>query len=147
MIPRTDSWLGRIVAACAVMLMALLVVQAPVSTADHMLHAAGQAHAANAFADALLDPSEHDHVSTISADDDQAASTDQAVSDQTPDDATSPGSHHHHHDGPSVLASGLNLPIAWSSQVAAFKLDDDLRNGVSGFPQERPPKPDLEHTA
>jgi hypothetical protein len=47
-------------AALAVMLVAFVVAQAPVTQVDHWLHAAGRAHVATPLTSALLDE-HHDH--------------------------------------------------------------------------------------
>lgn len=151
---RADSRLGRCVAAIAVMLMAVLVVQTPLATVDRLLHDAGQGHAANAFVGAVVDAPEHDHdrghgPPGASADHDDEASTVQALADDPPSDAPGRGLNHHHHDGPSPygLTDGVTLPVAWSSSAMPFRLADDLRKGIDAFGQDRPPKARLAHVA
>lgn len=126
-------------AAFAVMLMAVLVLQAPILTVDRALHDAGYDHPANAFAGAVVDAPEHDEV--------RAAVT--ADSDGSGLDAAAPASHHHHHDTSSAydLSEALKLPTAWSSSVASFRLADDLRQGIDASPQKRPPRTLLTHVA
>jgi hypothetical protein len=144
------------VAALAVMLMALLVVQAPIATVDQFLHDAGHGHPANAFVGAVVDLPEHherDHGhESIAVDHDEHddAPAAQAVSGEPASDpATSGLNHHHHHDGPSVygLTASLSLPVVWSLSTMPFRLDDDLRNGIDAFQQDRPPKTHLAHVA
>lgn len=162
MILRADSRWGRAVAAFAAALMTLLVVQTPIATVDRLLHDFGQAHAANAFAGAIVDLPEHDHErghghDGVAAghhdnDDDDKAPLGQAGVDDPSSDAATPGlnhHHHHHHDGPSAygLADGVALPVAWSFSAMPFSLDDDLRKGIDAFQQDRPPKAPLAHVA
>lgn len=144
-IPRVDSWLGKGVAALAVMLVILLVVQAPVAMADRLLHSTGQDHAPNLLAGAVFDLPDHDH-DHDHADADQGL---QVAQDDAPRDAAAPGSHHHHHDGPSVygLTDGVGLPFAWSSSISAFQLRDNLRKGTSPRQPDHPPKTILVHVA
>jgi hypothetical protein len=140
--------------AFAVMLLALLVVRAPIATVDRVLHDVGHGHAANAFADALLDSPDHGHHHdgdrAGAADDDHAAPSVQLVADDTPDDPATPAPHHHHHhDGASVYGpvGGVTLPEAWSSEATPFRLRNDLRNGIEDHPRDRPPKALLAHVA
>jgi len=148
-----DSRLGRWVAALAVMLLALLVVQTPIATVDRLLHDAGHGHAVNAFVGAIVDAPEHDHDRGLdhpgaSADHDDEASV-QALADDPPSDAPGRGLNHHHHDTPSPygLTDGVILPVAWSSSTQPFRLADDLRKGIDAFGQDRPPKARLAHVA
>ena len=74
----------------------------------------------------------------------------EAVPDEPASDRAASGlNHHHHHDGPSVysLTASLNLPIVWSLSTLPFRLDDDLRNGIDAFQQDRPPKTRLAYVA
>jgi hypothetical protein len=159
-IPRADSRPGRVMAALAVMLMALLVVQAPVGMVDRLLHATGHGHVANAFAGALIELPDQDHhddhhapdapAFDHAAGDDHDAGSSQRVADDTPDAPATPDPHHHHHyhqDSPYGPAGGLSLPLAQSSQAAPFGLDDDLRHGIDGVGRDRPPKARLAHVA
>lgn len=134
MIARADSRIGRWVGALAVMLMALLVVQAPVVIIDRLLHDTGQAHAANAFAGAIIDLEAHEH--------DAAPSPGSVSEDGSSDPATPNLHHHHHHDSPSVYAlpDSSSLVVAWTSSPLPFGLEDDLRQGIDAFQQDRPPK-------
>lgn len=141
MIALADSRLGRWVAALAVMLMALLVVQAPIALVDRLLHDTGQAHAANAFAGAIIDHEAHGHAGAHEEHD--AAPSPGSVSDDgSPDPATPNLHHHHHHDSPSVYAlpESSSLVVAWTSSPLPFGLEDDLRQGIDAFQQDRPPK-------
>ncbi len=142
MIARANSRLGRWVGALAVMLMALLVAQAPVALVDRLLHDTGQAHAANAFAGAIIDLSAHEHDGAHQEHD--AAQSPGSVSDDgSPDPATlNLHHHHHHHDSPSVYAlpETSGLVVAWTSSPLPFGLEDDLRQGIDAFQQDRPPK-------
>ena len=136
-------------AALAVMLMTLLVVQAPVATVDRLLHATGHGHVANAFAGALIELPDQDH-HDAGQDAGQDAGSSLRVADDAPNAPATPDPHHHHHhhqDGPYGLAGGLSLPLAASSQAASFRLDDDLRHGIEGVGRDRPPKARLAHVA
>ena len=139
-------------AAFAVMLMTLLVVQAPVATVDRLLHAMGHGHAANAFAGAVLDTADHDH--DDHHDDGSASEAAGQAADVVEDGASvgagEPGPHHHHrHDNPSVhgLAGAPSLPFAWTSSPSPFGAEDDLRRGLGAPLQDRPPKGLLAHVA
>ena len=137
-------------AAFAVMLMALLVVQAPITMVDQLLHATDHGHAANAFAGGLIDPPDHDHHEPdAAAADDHDEEAVRLVADDTSGDPATPGPHHHHHDGPSVygLTGGPSLPPAPSSRTVPFQLDDELRHGIEGVGRDRPPKARLAHVA
>lgn len=156
MIARADSRLGRWVAAIAVMLMAMLVVQTPIATVDRLLHDAGHTHAANTFVGAVVDLPEHEHGGdqdhpSIAADHDghDDSQTAQTVADGPPSDSSAPGLNHHHHDGPSVysLADSPGLAVTWSSSPMPFRSEDDLRKGIAAFQQDRPPKALLAHVA
>lgn len=157
MIARADSRLGRCVGALAVMLMALLVVRSPVATVDRLLHDIGQAHAANAFVGGVAGLHEHGHDGDhdhlgIAADHDEQDAVPGAATvtdDASPDPATPNPHHHHHHDSPSVyaLSESSNPAVAWSSSPLPFRLNDDLRQGIDAFQQDRPPKALLIHVA
>lgn len=160
MIARADSRLGRCVGALAVMLMVLIVVRSPVATLDRLLHDTGLAHAANAFAGAIVDAPEHAHDSgynhlSIAADHDEHDAGALAVivtDDETSDPATLSQHHHHHHhhhDSPSVygLPESSSLAVAWSSSPSLFGSHDDLQQGIDAVQQDRPPKPLLVHVA
>lgn len=142
-------------AAFAVMLMTLLVVQAPIATVDRLLHAMGQGHAANAFAGAVLDTADHDHDDHDDHHDDGPAgeATGHAadvMEDGASIDTGEPGPHHHHHhDSPSVygLTGAPHLPVAWTSSSSPFGAEDDLRRGLGAPLQDRPPKIFLVHVA
>lgn len=151
---RADSRLGRSVAALAVMLLALLVVQTPIATVDRLLHDAGHGHAVNAFVGAIVDAPEHDHDRGhghpgASADGDDDAAAVQALADDPSSDAHGRGLNHHHHDSPSPygLTDGVILPVVWSSAAMPFGRADDLRKGIDAFGQDRPPKARLAHVA
>lgn len=136
-------------AALAVMLMTLLVVQAPIATVDRLLHDAGRGHPANAFLGAVVDLPEH-HDRGHDHDEHDDAPSAEAVPDEPASDRAASGlNHHHHHDGPSVysLTASLNLPIVWSLSTLPFRLDDDLRKGIDAFQQDRPPKTRLAYVA
>ena len=136
-------------AALAVMLMTLLVVQAPIATVDQFLHDAGHGHPANAFVGAVVDLPEHHERESIAVGHDDAPAA-QTVSDEPASDPAGSGlNHHHHHDGPSVygLTASLSLPVVWSLSTLPFRLDDDLRKGIDAFQQDRPPKARLAHVA
>jgi hypothetical protein len=142
-------------AAFAVMLMALLVVQAPIAMLDQLLHATGHGHVANTFAGALIDPPDHDHdhddrrPDASAVDNDHGEETVRPVANDTSGDPATPGPHHHHQDGPSVygLTGGPSLPLARSSRAVPFQLDDELRHGIEGVGRDRPPKARLAHVA
>lgn len=143
---------GKSLSAFAVMLMTLLVAQAPIATVDRLLHAMGHGHAANAFAGAVLETAGHDHDGDHDAShtDEEAGPTAQALDDSASVDAGAPASHHHHHhDSPSVygLTGAPRLPLAWTASRSPFGLEDDLRRGIGAPPQDRPPKAPLAHVA
>jgi hypothetical protein len=145
------------VGALAVMLMALLVVRSPVATVDRLLHDTGQAHAANAFVGAVAGLHEHEHdgdhdhlgIATDHAEQEAVPGAATVTDDASPDQATLNLHHHHHHDSPSVyaLSESPNLAGAWSSSPLPFRLDDDLRQGIDAYQQDRPPKAFLIHVA
>lgn len=154
MIARIDRLLGKGMAMFAVVLMTLLVVQAPIATVDGILHSAGYGHAANAFAGALIDLTGHDRDHHDDHHGDAQGKADAAVSLQTTDDGApmpdTPASHHHHqsdHQSVYGLAWGPSLPMAWSSSPSTFGVEDDLRLGIGAPLQERPPKASLVHVA
>src|SRR5437868_1856978 len=96
-------------AALAVMLMALVVAQAPVTQVDHWLHAAGRTHVATPLTSALLDE-HHDHG--------QGQGVVEAQDDGQPDGSAAPPlPHHHHHDAPSAvtLPPSPVVTAPWSS--------------------------------
>jgi hypothetical protein len=143
-------------AAFAVMLMALLVVQTPVAMVDRLLHATGHGHAANGFAGALIDAPDQDHDHggdhdhhEPDADHDRDAAEVRLVADDAPNDPAAPSPHHHHQDSPSIygLAGGLSLPLVRSAPAVPFRLDDDLRHGIGEVGRDRPPKAKLAHVA
>lgn len=136
MIAGKNRRLGRCMGALAVMLMALLVVRAPVATVDRLLHDTGQVHSANAFAGALVDLHEHEQEA------EHAHLKTAADQEEVNADGGSSALHHHHHDSPSLygLPEGSNLMVTWSSSPLPFRLNNDLRQGVDALLQDRPPK-------
>jgi hypothetical protein len=131
------------VATFAIMLMAVLVVRAPVVTVDRLLHATHHNHEANAFAGAIQAPDHHDGHHGASHEE----PGDTSVIEVSPDDAASNAAttgphHHHHHEAPSVygLFDDVTLPGARLSDMPLFELNDDLRNGVEDYRRDRPPK-------
>ena len=154
MIPSASSRSGRLVATFAIMLMAVLVVRAPVVTVDRLLHATHHNHEANAFAGAIQAPDHHNghHDDHHGASHEELGDT--PVIEASPDDAASNTAttgphHHHHHDAPSVygLSHDVTLPVVWLSDMPLFELDDDLRNGVEDYRRDRPPKALLAYVA
>lgn len=152
LISRFDNWLGKSIAAFAVVLMTLLVVQSPIASLDRLLHATGQGHMANAFAGALLEQADqiddHDHDAAPSAE--LADGGSQVIDDGGPGDPHAPGStHHHHQDNGSLysLTADAGLHLAWPSSPPVFGLEDDLRLGIGAPQEERPPKAPLAHVA
>lgn len=137
------------VATFAIMLMAVLVVRAPVAALDRLQHVAHQSHAADAFS-GPLEAYDHqgDHNDDREDDHHDAPMVD-TVADDAAGDAGTTAPHHHHHDASSVygLSESVTLPIAWPSATPRFKLDDDLRKGVEDYRRDRPPKPALDHVA
>ncbi|WP_299008504.1 hypothetical protein [uncultured Caulobacter sp.] len=152
-----DKRLGKAVAVLSVLLMAVLVVRAPIASLDRVLHATGQAHAANAFAGAVIDAHDHDHDGgqgedhadelALDAPDD---ATTQTIKDGWSADPSTPGPHHHHHaDSPSIHGALVTagLPTTWSSSRSAFGVEDDVRRGLGAVLRDRPPKIPLAHVA
>ncbi|MCA0357484.1 MAG: hypothetical protein LCH78_11565 [Proteobacteria bacterium] len=142
---------------CAALLVGLLVIQTPVSATDRMLHAMGQAHAANPFAGAVsdlhLDGSDHDHDHGQEAGYADAHSHEMAnaaADDGGPDDRGSAAPHHHHHhDNPTAYGLTLSpsLPVRWATSRSLFGAEDDLRPGLAPQMQDRPPKVRLAYVA
>ncbi|WP_181242864.1 hypothetical protein [Caulobacter vibrioides] len=142
------------------MLMALLVVRAPVATIDRLLHDTGQTHAASAFVGAIVDAPEHEHDGdhnhpSLAADHD-AHDAGTSAANVTDDASSDPATlsqhhhhHHHHHDSPSVygLPESSDLTVAWSSSPSLFGSQHDLRQGIEAVQQDRPPKPLLIYVA
>jgi len=128
------------VAALAVMLMTLVVAQAPIAQVDHWLHATGQAHVATPLASALLDE-HHDH--------DPGQNLVEAQGDSQPDGSTAPPLPHHHHDVPSAVALPLapTLTEPWTSFVELTPTPARRLDSASGQRQDRPPRITLEHLA
>lgn len=64
-------------------------------------------------------------------------------------EAPSSASHHHHSDGPPLhgAASGAAEPTVSTVSGARFQVMNDHRAGLTANPQDRPPRPDLEHAA
>ena len=127
------------VAALAVMLMALVVAQGPVTQLDHWLHDTDQAHVATPLASALLDE-HHDHGQGEARAEAQAAQ---------PDDSTAPPATHHHHDAPAAMA----LPAS-PAMTAPWPSSLDLASAASRDPpgalaprQDRPPRTALDPLA
>lgn len=136
------AWTGRWVAALAAMLVAVFVVQGPLTSLDRALHGPPSALAA-------LDE-DHDHVHQ-----DRLTSIDVhfdasiIAAEGLGDDPVAPHHHHHHHDTPSVFGALDELP-----RPAARHVDDGLwalaqqrLTGIGGPQQERPPKETLAHVA
>lgn len=143
MIQLLSSRLGKGVAALAVMLIAMLVVQTPVAMVDRALHASGQVHAANAFAGPLAaDLADHDH------DHDHDAMAGAEVADDDRDPSPSQGAHHHH-DGASLLGLTVAMTVAspWGSTLESWSGQDTSLDSAEPAPQKRPPKARLEHVA
>lgn len=140
------------VTALAVMLIAMLVVQAPVAMVDRALHASGQTHAANAFAGPLaVDLADHDHdvdhhVAQEQRDDDAVKAAVLAPDDE-PDPSSKPA--HHHHDGHSLLGLAATLAVTtpWVAIVAPWPGRSTSLVSAEQSPQKRPPKARLEHVA
>jgi hypothetical protein len=133
------SRLGKGVTALAVMLIVMLVVQAPVAMVDRALHASGQTHAANAFAGPLAaDLADHDHDAAASAE----------VADDDRDPSPSQGAHHHH-DGAPLLGLTVAMTVAspWGSTLETWSGQDTSLDSAEPAPQKRPPKARLEHVA
>lgn len=128
------------VAALAVMLMTLVVAQAPIAQVDHWLHATGQAHVATPLASALLDE-HHDHG--------QGQDVVEAQGDSQPDGSTAPPFPHHHHDVPSAVALPLALAmmVPWTSSVELTPAPARRLDSAGGQRQDRPPRIILEHLA
>lgn len=145
MLQYLNNQLGKGVAALAVMLIAMLVVQAPVAMVDRALHASGQAHAANAFAGPLavdVANQDHDH----HHDDDAADDAVLSVDDDRDHSSQAP---HHHHDGPSLLnvAATMALTSPWGATKLPWPCRDSSLFSAEPSTQKRPPKAVLEHVA
>lgn len=128
--------------AFALLLMTLLVVQAPVASVDRLLHALGQGHTANAFAGLLLASAEGDHDRHHDHDGAHGAAEGPGLADGGDIEPGAFGPHHHHHDTQPIyaLAAATGMASAWSSTHVPFGIEDDLRYGIGARPQERPPK-------
>ena len=137
--------------ALAVMLIAMLVVQAPIAMVDRTLHASGQAHAANAFAGLLaVDLADHDHDHQIAQDhhdDDVADTTTLAIDDDR--DPSPSQSAHHHHDGPSLLGLVASMAMAspWIASASPWPGREVSLASAEPPLQKRPPKTLLEPVA
>jgi hypothetical protein len=127
-------------AALAVMLMALVVAQAPVTQLDHWLHAAGRAHVATPLTTALLDE-HHDHG--------QGQGVVEAQDDGQPDGSAAPPFPHHHHDAPSAVALPPSpvMTALWSSPAELTPSASSSPPGAPASRQDRPPRITLEHLA
>ncbi|WP_145998368.1 hypothetical protein [Caulobacter flavus] len=124
--------------ALAAMLVAVFVVQGPMTSLDRALHGPPGAVAA-------LDE-DHDHVfqgRLTSIDVHFDASIIEA------DDPVAPHHHHHHHDTPSVFGSLEDLPRPAARHVdeRLWALAQQRLTGIGGPQQERPPKEALAHVA
>jgi len=129
-------------AALAGMLVAVFVVQAPMTSLDRALHGPPSTVAA-------LDE-DHDHVyqgRLTSIDVHFDASIIEA--DGLGDDPVAPHHHHHHHDTPSVFGSleGLPRPAARHVDDGLWALAQQRLTGIGAPEQERPPKETLAHVA
>lgn len=155
MLQHLNNRLGKGVTALAVMLIAMLVVQAPVAMVDRALHASGQAHVANAFAGPLtVDLSGHDHdhdhdqqVTQDHHDDDADDMALLAVDDDR--DPSPPQGAHHHHDAPSFLGLVTDMAMVspWAASAAPWPDGGASLASAEPSPQKRPPKASLEHVA
>ena len=153
MIQHLNNWLGKGVTALAVMLIAVLVVQAPVAMVDRDLHASGQDHAANAFAGPLATDTadhDHDHDQQVAQDhhDEDADDIALLAVDDDRDPSPSQGAHHHH-DGPSFLGLLTEMAMAspWAANAAPWPGGGASLASAKPSPQKRPPKARLEHVA
>ncbi len=129
-------------AALAAMLVAVFVVQGPMTGLDRALHGPPSALAA-------LDE-DHDHVyqgRLTSIDVHFDASI--IAADGLGDDPVAPHHHHHHHDTPSVFGALDDLPSPAARHVddGLWALAQQRLIGIGGPQQERPPKGTLAHVA
>jgi len=132
------------VVAMAALLMALLAVQTPFEQA-HL-----DADLFQAATTMIAQPPER----VVGVTEDRAStpsppSTVQSPTDHHTSQAPASGAHHHHADGPSLYGSAADATAPTVSLVRAgqFQLTNDHRAGLTGNPQDRPPRPALEHVA
>ncbi|MGH1557381.1 hypothetical protein ACRAWD_05245 [Caulobacter segnis] len=71
------------------------------------------------------------------------------LADAHPTEAPTSAPHHHHSDGPPLhgVAPGAAEPTASTVLGARFRLMNDHGSGLGDNPQDRPPRPGLEHVA
>lgn len=128
--------------AFAALLMAVLSLQAPVEQA-HLDADFDQA------ASALIQAAEPAVVETQDASTSVRPSAVQTPTDPHASEAPASGPHHHHADGPPLhdQVANANAPTIAATAAARFRLDNDHRAGLTGNPQDRPPRSDLEPIA
>jgi len=130
--------------AFAALLMVVLAVQTPVEQAhfDAELFQGFSASAPQAFDNA------NQTVAGTSADRSIPVAI-SVLADAHPTEAPSSAPHHHHSDGPPLhgAASGAAEPTVSTVSGARFRLMNDHGSGLDDNPQDRPPRPDLEHVA
>lgn len=138
------SRVRQVVVAFAILLMAVLAVQTPLEQAhlDAEQFLALDAGGAHASASVQTGVAEASLVHLVSV----AIET---ATDPEATEAPASGPHHHHGDGPPVhgLASGAAAPTVSTLTADRFLLENDHRTGLTGNPQDRPPRPALEPTA
>lgn len=129
--------LRQLVAALAVLLVAVIAVQAPIDQNHlerdrvHTVQTSGQAATAMPAAPQL-------ELGRV-----------QEANDPLPVEAPGAGGHHHHTDGPPLHALGPSAAAPTLAMISTtrFRLTNDLRPGLDSHPQDRPPKPILEPVA
>lgn len=129
--------LRQLVAALAVLLLAMIAVQAPIEQ-NHLdldRFQTVQANGDNTTVAADASPLEFGRV--------------QAPDDPFPAEAPGAGGHHHHADGPPIQERGPSAAAPTLAMISAarFQVTNDLRPGLDSNPQDRPPRPVLEPVA
>jgi hypothetical protein len=128
--------------AFAALLMAVLSVQAPAEQA-HLDADVVQATSA------LNQAAEPPGAAAQDASTSLRQSAVQPPTDPHASEAPASGAHHHHADGPPLhdQAADADAPAVATTAAARFRLDNDHRAGLTGNPQDRPPRSDLEPIA
>lgn len=134
----------QVVVALAILLLTALAVQTPVEQAH--LHAerflalgASAPHASASIRPTVAEETPADLINVAI----------QPASEPHTSDAPASSPHHHHADGPPLhgLTSAAAGPTVSALSAALFQLENDYRAGLTGNPQDRPPRAHLEPIA